>query len=89
MVAPAKKPEWDFVEAVWLDSAASQNSGWHSLEEIPNIVTMVTRGWLIRKLPDEIVLAGTYYDNEGTWTFGEFISIPRCALKHPLKKLKV
>lgn len=82
----SRLPEWRFVEAVWIDS--SSDGEWTKERDLPEALTMTTRGWLVKETENAITLAGTFYDDGGTWMFGEFITIPRVALTKKLKGIR-
>jgi hypothetical protein len=84
----SRKPpaKWKFVEVFWVDS--SNSNDWAELSDIPDVVEMVTRGWLIRESERAITLAATYYSIGEVHKFGEYITIPRVALLSPIKTVR-
>jgi len=66
-----------FMEIVWLDTMSSGH-GWCTEADLPEVVTVSTRGWLAKETELSITLVGSFYMHGGAWTFGEAIAIPRC-----------
>lgn len=81
MAVKKKKPKYKYVEVTWVDAVSV--SEWVTEDNLPELATIITRGWLIYEDTTRLTIAGTLAKDGG---YGEVISIPRCwANVKPLK----
>lgn len=81
----AKLPFDKYLEVVWDD--AISNDGWVEVTEDATPERVVTRGWLIKKTDNYLMLAGSIYERHGN-TVGSTQTIP-CGMIVSQRELKV
>lgn len=84
---PTPKPK--FVEVIWHD--ANAQADWSEFKDLPAPTEVVSRGWLVKKTKEYVVLSASLSLNApkaDTYEFGETIAIPM-GMVEKIRKLKV
>lgn len=69
------RPGKTYVLVRWLD--AKGESKWQTEDELPQLMEVITCGWLVTDEPTMIRTAASYYYDDGTLLWGEVLAIPQ------------
>jgi hypothetical protein len=69
------KIPYKFVSIIWND--AHSTSGWTGQKKLPDVSTIVSRGWVIEEGKKYVKLAASLTLDEDKPEFGEAITIPK------------